>query len=503
MMYLIQVTAYTGILYLVYALLLRNKPIHAFNRAYLLGAALLPMVLPFIKLPTYNQYFQNTRVANVRLPEVIAAGGYEKHVMTQTVNWVLIAYVAVACLLFALFVYKRIRLQMVIRKSTHIQEKGYTILLNTTYGPGSWGRYIFLPDETINETIIQHEAAHVYMKHSADVVLMQLLQCICWPNLFLHAINKELKQIHEFQADAAVGMDRQQYSELLLSNVFDTCTLPLTHSFNIHPLKRRIAMLKKRKSPMAIVFGAIAILATSAVLFNVVAMQSCKPKKWEVLQAMQVDKGAEFDGDINTYISENLKYPKEAMDNGIEGRVVIGFKVDENGYVKDPQVVTENYSYANGTNGNGIKPNLLATAAIDVIQKMPRWTPAEKDGKKVAMYYQQPFTFKIGGKEKFVISNQAPEKTENGYSWKVSSLQPIEVAVNNNINPQTVNVLQRVYDLLEQREAEMTGDFDKTLGKAAVSGEFSILATMQHRDATVRFLKEKKALLKAEIEEQQ
>lgn len=164
-------------------------------------------------------------------------------------------------------------------------------------------------------------------------------------------------------------------------------------------------MLKKRKSPMAIVFGAAAILATGAVLFNVIAMQSCKPKKWEVLQAIQVDKVAEFDGDINTYISENLKYPKEAMDNGIEGRVVIGFKVDKDGYVKDPQVVTENYSFANGANANGIKPNVLATAAMDVIQKMPRWTPAEKDGKKVAMYYQQPFTFKIDGNTSFKVAN--------------------------------------------------------------------------------------------------
>lgn len=164
-------------------------------------------------------------------------------------------------------------------------------------------------------------------------------------------------------------------------------------------------MLKKRRSPKVIVFGAVAILATSAVLFNVIALQSCKPKKWEVMQAMQVDKGAEFDGDINTYISENMKYPKEAMESGIEGRVVIGFKVDEDGYVKDPQVITENYSFANGAKGNGIKPNVLATAAMEVVQKMPRWTPAEKDGKKVVMYYQQPFTFKIGGNASFKVAN--------------------------------------------------------------------------------------------------
>ena len=417
-MYLIQVTAYTGILYLVYALLLRNKPIHAFNRAYLLGAALLPVLMPFIKLPSFNTYFEKARVTNVRMPEVIASGGYEKQVMTQSINWLLVAYVAVAVALFALFIYKRIRLQMVIRKSTRIQEKGYTILLNTTYGPGSWGRYILLPDETINETIIQHEAAHVYMKHSTDVVLMQLLQCICWPNLFLHAINKELKQIHEFQADAAVGMDRQQYSELLLSNVFDTCTLPLTHSFNVHPIKRRITMLKKRKSPLAIVFGGAALVAAAVVVFNVVALQSCKPKKWEVMQAIQVDKAAEFDGDLYRFITDNTKYPKEAMDNGIEGRVVIGFKIDEDGNVKDPQVVTENYSYVNGANGNSIKSGVLVAAAMDVIHKMPKWIPAEKDGRKVAMYYQQPFTFKIGGSVSFKLTdrvkmvNGKPDSTE-------------------------------------------------------------------------------------------
>lgn len=436
MMYLIQVTAYTGILYMVYALLLRNKPIHAFNRVYLLSAVLLPIVMPFLKLSALTNYFEQNSAINMRLPEFVATGGYEKQVLTQTVNWVLIAYVAVACILFALFVYKRIRLQLVIRKSTRVQEKGYTILLNTTYGPGSWGRYIFLPDETINETIIQHEAAHVYMRHSTDVVLMQLLQCICWPNLFLHAINKELKQIHEFQADAAVGMDRQQYSELLLSNVFDTCTLPLTHSFNIHPLKRRIAMLKKRKSPMAIVFGAAAILATGAILFNVIALQSCKPKKWEVLQATQVDKGAEFDGDINTYISENMKYPKEAMENGIEGRVVIGFKIDEDGYVKDPQVLTENYSNANGVSVSDIKQGILATAAMDVIQKMPRWTPAEKDGNKVVVYYQQPFTFKIGGSTtSFKVANDKA---------KIAMMSKKEKEVPNNTGDKTKSMTFKI-----------------------------------------------------------
>ena len=177
-------------------------------------------------------------------------------------------------------------------------------------------------------------------------------------------------------------------------------------------------MLKKRKSPLAIVFGGAALVAAAVVVFNVVALQSCKPKKWEVMQAIQVDKAAEFDGDLYRFITDNTKYPKEAMDNGIEGRVVIGFKIDEDGNVKDPQVVTENYSYVNGANGNSIKSGVLVAAAMDVIHKMPKWIPAEKDGRKVAMYYQQPFTFKIGGSVSFKLTdrvkmvNGKPDSTE-------------------------------------------------------------------------------------------
>lgn len=488
MLYIGQVIAYTGILYLVYILLLRNRPIHAFNRIYLMGAALLPVFIPFIKLSSLAGYWKDNKVMNFRLPEVTVDNGMTPQV-NSVIDRVAIIYASVTFVLLLVMLVKYIRLQRMVKNSEQQLGKHYTLLLNTGYGPGSWGRYIVLPDAEVNDTIIQHEAAHLRLRHSTDILGINLLQCLLWPDIFLYFIKKELRQVHEFQADAAVGADIQSYGELLLSNTFNTCTLPFTHSFNIHPLKRRIAMLKKRKSPMAIVFGAAAILATGAVVFNVVALQSCKAKKWEVMKAQEVDKMAEFNGDYVKFMTENLVYPKEAMDKGIEGKVMVKFIVNEEGKVVYRDIIKS-------------PDTLLSLATIDVLRKMPWWKPAEKDGKKVAVEFIMPVVFELGGEEQFVITNHASEKTDNGYSWKLSSLQPIEVA-DNNINPETVNVLQRVYDLLEQREAEMTGDFDKTLGKAAVSGDFSILATIQHRDATVRFLKEKKALLKAEIEEQQ
>ncbi len=243
-------------------------------------------------------------------------------------------------------------------------------------------------------------------------MFINIMQCIFWPNLFLHAIKRELKQLHEFQADAAVGMDRQQYSELLLANVFNTCTLPLTHSFNIHPIKRRIRMLKKRTNkPLAFALGLITILATSALLFNMVALQSCKAKKWEVLKATEVDKIAEFNGDYVKFMSENIVYPKEALDNKIEGRVTVQITVGEDGMVRDAKVLSEKYR---GSSNADIKVDsgLFAKAALEVISKMPKWIPAEKNGKKVAVEFTMPISFKL---------------PEQPVSYNLSAKEPDEV----------------------------------------------------------------------------
>lgn len=395
MLYLAQVIAYTGIFYMVYMLLLRNKPMHQFNRAYLLSIIVLPVLIPFVKLSALTSYFENNKVVNMRLPEVMISDVKQQQAIDNTIDWILLGYIVVALLMITLFIRKWIKLNGVIRRSTKIKEADYTLLLNTSHGPGSWGKYILLPEEEIHETIVQHEAAHIRLKHSRDIILINFVQCLFWPNLFLQAIKKELKQLHEFQADAAVGMDRQQYSELLLANVFNTCTLPLTHSFNIHPIKRRISMLKKRTNkPLALALGLITILATSALLFNMVALQSCKAKKWEVLKATEVDRIAEFNGDYVKFMSENIVYPKEALDNNIEGRVTVKITIGEDGVVRDAKVLSEKYR-GNCNADIKVDSGLFAKAALEVIRKMPKWIPAEKNGKKVAVEFTMPISFKL------------------------------------------------------------------------------------------------------------
>jgi TonB family protein len=231
-----------------------------------------------------------------------------------------------------------------------------------------------------------------------DILLANTIQVLFWPNIFLVWIKKELVQVHEFQADAGTAADLASYSRLLVSSVFNTCTLPMTHSFIIHPIKRRIMMLSKNKNKTKFYFGALAGMAALFLLFNIVSLQSCKRKTFEVDSKpgkqstvtsteevyKYVDKMPEFNGNLMQFMGANVKYPEHARANNIEGRVNVQFVVSSTGEIKDVTVV-------------GKKPvdSSLKRAAVEAVSKMPNWVPGEKDGKKVAVVFTMPVSFKL------------------------------------------------------------------------------------------------------------
>lgn len=85
---------------------------------------------------------------------------------------------------------------------------------------------------------------------------------------------------------------------------------------------------------------------------------------------------------MKQFIKENMKYPQIAKENGIQGRVILQFVVDETGKVTDPKVL------------RGIDPS-LDTEAIRLVSSMPRWTPGQQDGKAVAVRYTMPVIFSL------------------------------------------------------------------------------------------------------------
>ncbi|MBZ4657334.1 MAG: Cell envelope biosis protein TonB [Methermicoccus sp.] len=98
-----------------------------------------------------------------------------------------------------------------------------------------------------------------------------------------------------------------------------------------------------------------------------------------------VENQPEFPGGLAAmmkFLSENIKYPVIAQENGIQGRVICNFVVERDGSITDVQVV------------RGVDPS-LDKEAVRVIQSMPKWKPGMQRGKPVRVRFTLPVVFRL------------------------------------------------------------------------------------------------------------
>ena len=82
------------------------------------------------------------------------------------------------------------------------------------------------------------------------------------------------------------------------------------------------------------------------------------------------------------FIGNNVVYPKEAIDAGIEGRVFVEFYIEKDGTVCDAKVLR----------GIGYGCD---EEALRVVGLMPKWSPGKQRGKAVRVRYTLPINFKL------------------------------------------------------------------------------------------------------------
>jgi TonB family protein len=395
MIYLIQVTMYAAILYMVYLLFLKNKTDHNWSRAYLLVNMVLPFALPFISLSIFEQ--NSDAVAAVILPVVTI--GAEVSEKASAISVLPIIYIAISCTLLGYLIAQAVQITLFLKRHESEKLGNIRLIRNTSMGPGSWFSYVFIPKEDADEAVLQHERAHVRFGHSYDIVLMRLIQCFAWPNILIWVIAKELKTVHEFQADAVAGNNKATYGETLLNELFHTKHFSLSHTFFHHPIKRRIMMLQKNKSHA----GKMKVITLSLLMVTGMIFVQCSkdtaPQTATISLPEQtkdkngvynmVDKMPEFNGDLMKYMVNNIKYPESAKTKKIEGRVVVKFVVDEKGNVAKAEVLKS-------------PDQTLSDAALAVVNTMPKWIPGENKGKKVKVYFTLPISYRL----------ETPEPTE-------------------------------------------------------------------------------------------
>lgn len=85
---------------------------------------------------------------------------------------------------------------------------------------------------------------------------------------------------------------------------------------------------------------------------------------------------------LRTYLNQNIRYPAEAQENCVQGRVVVSFVVGKDGHISDVTVL------------RSVDPS-LDKEAVRVIRNMPRWTPGKQGGEPVKVRYNVPVSFRL------------------------------------------------------------------------------------------------------------
>lgn len=126
---------------------------------------------------------------------------------------------------------------------------------------------------------------------------------------------------------------------------------------------------------------AVAVKYTVPITFRLKSpVEEAKEETLTVVDVMPQYPGG--DRELLKFIAQSIKYPTDAQEAGVQGRVICSIVVDKKGNIVEPKII------------RGIDPSLDAEA-LRVIGMMPRWTPGRQDGKAVRVLYTVPITFRL------------------------------------------------------------------------------------------------------------
>ncbi|WP_022829256.1 M56 family metallopeptidase [Sphingobacterium paucimobilis] len=424
MVYLLLVNIALTIGFGLYHICFRKLTFFQWNRLYLLGIVVLAILIPiglFIDISSLiaeDEVIPQVNFIEVMdvmyIPMAVAQTSYSLVDLLTVLYWTAVS-LGVVALVYRLWTVKR----------AFISEKRYVSF--------SFFKWVFLGAEVQNEQIInRHEQVHVEQRHSYDILLLELICVFNWFNPIVYLIRKELKFQHECIADELCSEDKVAYAELLVANAMRTDVNSLVHEFsNQSFLKKRIMMLFKNKSSnksklfylaglpvLLITIGSTLVFNTSRAKEVVAGMETqlvdvtfpkdilggsaardeetsnlVTPTDQDTSKKInaqgQVDDDVIFQtAEINPeppggmvayrrWIGDNYQFPQAVIDAGIKGTMLIYFVVEKDGQLSNLKVV-QDLDYGTGK------------AALDLLNKSAKWSPAVQNGKAVRFAYTLP-----------------------------------------------------------------------------------------------------------------
>ena len=281
LIYDLKVAVLIAAFYFCYRLLMERETMHRLNRIVLLSSILLSLVLPLCVI-TLHKTIEVEQIPVIDTAELVITELGESE--GQVHDWVkdrhhatspldsssiifAIFIIGVACrLLYIANSYRHLR-RMIKDSEQHSLEDGVTLaVVDLPVAPFSWMQTIVLSRidyEECNPSILAHERGHIRQHHSWDIVFVEVLTALQWFNPVVWLLRRDLRTIHEYEADASVlssGSDVSQYIQLLMRKAMGTKACTLANGINNSTIKKRINMMLLNKSPRRNTLKLLALL---------------------------------------------------------------------------------------------------------------------------------------------------------------------------------------------------------------------------------------------------
>ena len=276
-----KVAVLIAVFYMFYRLMLARETFHRVNRLVLLLTAVASFVLPLCVITMHETVtmeavpvmtVDNLTVDDVApMPEPVVETPWWQILLP--VLFMIGMVVTIGHTLMSMF-----RILMLIKRSEkHPQPDGTTICVsgNAEVPPFSWMHYIVMNQSDYaesNAAILAHERGHIRLRHSWDLLLVDLLTALQWFNPAMWMLRSDLRAIHEYEADGAVlslGINARQYQYLLITKAASIGGYSLANGISHSTLKNRINMMLHKKSNQTRLFKLLALVPIVAVALAV------------------------------------------------------------------------------------------------------------------------------------------------------------------------------------------------------------------------------------------
>ena len=496
-----------AVFYMFYRLLLSKDTFHRFNRIILLGTAALSFVLPLcvitihevVMIPAVQSAPQMLESATIGTMAAVA------EVSEPIWPYVICAVFAIGALgVLLMAVVSIAKVICIIRSGEHhtLESSETLVITDAEIAPFSWMKYIVLSREDYENgysQILTHEKAHIALRHSWDVLFVDMITALQWFNPAMWMLKADLRAIHEFEADDAVlrsGADVKEYQYLLIRKAVSKSGYSVANSFNHSTLKARITMMSNKKSSRKGAWKALYVLPLVGISLSVTAetkvdyqYEPQEPLKARIVEVhdttdvkvIKISNQSQEDisivGVYGAIPADDQYFEKQAE----KVKVVLSEAGADPGgkpiYIIDGQVQSDDFDI------NGLNP--------DFIGKVEVWTPenAEKEfGEK-----GKSGVVEITSKEPVTIGSTADGSVKVQYIALDGSMESSEVpqplyVIDGQVMPEDYNLNTIDPEDIESISVLKDGKQTEVYGERAKDGVICITLKKKEEEKPVRFI---------------